>query len=781
MDDTPATSTHTLLEGEESHRTRSQQVKELFKLSVPTCMACNDRNIECFQGEYMMILKKSPILCNHEQAIESITCLGHGMVGDLAPIMIPALQGVVVAPQDRAPKSVVSSSVSSVTLVMVEQEKEVLVKAYEDLCAVNDELLKALEELEEGELVGYEDLYSDEAMETFLEPYTDMFTDACTGANLKIEELRNLVRLQEVASAGGSVFSGGNTSRTADVPDADTVSRVHDWQKDNENREVEELQDLLNNRRKPKPSAVAQVGSPERFQQESLAANRIAVSVAQINNTTGQDTTQLTGNETQVDSGGTLPNTSLAQDVSISGGPKNGTSVQHSATLPSVSTTQSAPVSSTQAAVTSLQPTVSAPQLNQSTRGTGCGITMTTTTQATAAPVTSAVSSPAGLSDQEQEATILFHQMRRKHQMLKDLLVSIGGAVNNINPSNSRRVVDRLRERIRDAKGYIQEYETIGQQYVMKTETNDKLPAMAELSDTLNSMETELMIINNRLDVKEDSLVAEEAEHSLPDQTVRVQESSFRPRSYLERSKLPVFSGKVEEFPEFRKQFQELIKDEGIPEAVLLSKLKTAVPAEGRELLVGVETMQAAWASLQKRYGDRKVAILTIQARLSRLTLSGEDYEKIEQLSREVSRAVNLLCHPDIHALDSLTHDFEMVGRPVSKLPRSYQTDWDRHASEPDVEEDNRTDWEKFVEWLERQRRIAHSAKIRALSSQQVQQSSKTLAGSGGTGRAGANSGNKGGRLPYYGSEGCWKCSGSGHRTNTCPAPSTSQLNVNAD
>ena len=57
------------------------------------------------------------------------------------------------------------------------------------------------------------------------------------------------------------------------------------------------------------------------------------------------------------------------------------------------------------------------------------------------------------------------------------------------------------------------------------------------------------------------------------------------------------------------------------------------------------------------------------------LVLTGEDYDKIEKLAREVDRAQNLL--RSLGAPNQLTQDFEMVGRLIAKLPRPYQTEWD--------------------------------------------------------------------------------------------------------
>ena len=157
-----------------------------------------------------------------------------------------------------------------------------------------------------------------------------------------------------------------------------------------------------------------------------------------------------------------------------------------------------------------------------------------------------------------------------------------------------------------------------------------------------------------------------------------------------------MFTGKVEEFPDFAKQFKELTQEEGYPEAILLSKLRESIPKEGKELLVGVDKMSVAWERLQKRYGDRKIAILTIQSRLVKVNLTGEKHERVEKLCGEVDRAVNLL--RPLGALDALTRDFEMVGHLVDNLPEALQAEWDRHATSTEFSADTSTDWEKFAE-----------------------------------------------------------------------------------
>merc|ERR1712082_249139 len=114
--------------------------------------------------------------------------------------------------------------------------------------------------------------------------------------------------------------------------------------------------------------------------------------------------------------------------------------------------------------------------------------------------------------------------------------------------------------------------------------------------------------------------------------------------SFLEKTKLPYFSGKVDEYPDFKQQFIELTEHAGYPEAVLLSMLRDKLPREGKDLIAGVREVGEAWDRLSRRYGDRKTAIHTIQRRLYSLSLrSGEPHEKMEELAREVERATSLL------------------------------------------------------------------------------------------------------------------------------------------
>ena len=121
-----------------------------------------------------------------------------------------------------------------------------------------------------------------------------------------------------------------------------------------------------------------------------------------------------------------------------------------------------------------------------------------------------------------------------------------------------------------------------------------------------------------------------------------------------------------------------------------------------------------------------------------------------------------------------------MVGRLVSKLPRSYQEEWDRHVTTPSIALLEQTDWEKFTKWLERQKEVAVSARLRAVANQQAQKTPTDSA----TAAKGGSSGNTTNRakekFQFWGEDGCWKCGGNGHIGRNCTAPQTQQIRSNA-
>ena len=116
-----------------------------------------------------------------------------------------------------------------------------------------------------------------------------------------------------------------------------------------------------------------------------------------------------------------------------------------------------------------------------------------------------------------------------------------------------------------------------------------------------------------------------------------------------------------------------------------------------------------------------------------------------------------------------------MVGRLVRKLPRIMQTEWDRHITEPIIQAQDGTDWSKFTKWLERQKDIALSARLRDVAHQQTPLAANTDKAKG-TGSGASTARDK---LPFKGENGCWRCGGTGHISRNCTSPGTRQIKTN--
>ena len=118
-------------------------------------------------------------------------------------------------------------------------------------------------------------------------------------------------------------------------------------------------------------------------------------------------------------------------------------------------------------------------------------------------------------------------------------------------------------------------------------------------------------------------------------------------------------------------------------------------------------------------------------------------------MCNEVDRAVNFLT--PLKAVGSLTRDYKLVGDLVGKLPHHLIVAWDNHVTQADIVADDKSEWEKLVEWLDRQRDTAHNAYLRSLerNKSKAQMPSDTR-------RSGSV---------------CYKCRKSGHLARECKIP----------
>ena len=118
----------------------------------------------------MHLLKKSPIKCYHDCVVTSITALEVGEEKS---------QGIID---------------------MLERCQASLVKIYGDLWSIHLLLVKEVIEVEYGELKGYDDIYSDEALERYLDSFTKTYLNTSHHVEQKLQDPQYSARRDEVRS-----------------------------------------------------------------------------------------------------------------------------------------------------------------------------------------------------------------------------------------------------------------------------------------------------------------------------------------------------------------------------------------------------------------------------------------------------------------------------------------------------------------------------------------------------------------------------------------------------
>ena len=100
------------------------------------------------------------------------------------------------------------------------------------------------------------------------------------------------------------------------------------------------------------------------------------------------------------------------------------------------------------------------------------------------------------------------------------------------------------------------------------------------------------------------------------------------------------FSGKVEEFPEFKRNW--LARYGRLENDVQLQYLKPSLPLEDQSKVSAVATIASCWERLGKVYGDKMVNVTTVKNNLRGLVLRGnQKWEKLLKLFDEVEKAVD--------------------------------------------------------------------------------------------------------------------------------------------
>ena len=151
--------------------------------------------------------------------------------------------------------------------------------------------------------------------------------------------------------------------------------------------------------------------------------------------------------------------------------------------------------------------------------------------------------------------------------------------------------------------------------------------------------------------------------------------SCQRRGGFLEQVKLPTFSGSVEDFGEFRTQFQELCRGENFTGVIELAQLRQKLPRDAVAMLRGLSTPDEAWARLEETYGNVDLQALEALKRLRTFKVcKSAAHEQVVEVAMAVQRCVTVL-----RALDremDFIMDRETVAEVVGCLPADSQQRW---------------------------------------------------------------------------------------------------------
>ena len=122
--------------------------------------------------------------------------------------------------------------------------------------------------------------------------------------------------------------------------------------------------------------------------------------------------------------------------------------------------------------------------------------------------------------------------------------------------------------------------------------------------------------------------------------SVGITHSGYKP--YIKKLEPPTFTGKVEDWPEFRSVWQDLLSD--MPESIQIQHFKTKIPEADAKRVAGVKSMTEMWRRLEKVYGDTELNIITVKTNLENLTpKSSQDFKRILEVYEAIETAVFLV------------------------------------------------------------------------------------------------------------------------------------------
>ena len=136
----------------------------------------------------------------------------------------------------------------------------------------------------------------------------------------------------------------------------------------------------------------------------------------------------------------------------------------------------------------------------------------------------------------------------------------------------------------------------------------------------------------------------------------------------VEKVKLPSFSGRLEEYLDFRSQFRQLCSGEKYSPVIKLAKLRPKLPKEAVLTIYGMEDPAIAWQRLNELYSNHEMAIVTALHLLRNFKLSKTaSQDVVIELGAAVLRCTMVLEH--LHAGHELANDRETLAAASTIYP----------------------------------------------------------------------------------------------------------------
>ena len=175
-----------------------------------------------------------------------------------------------------------------------------------------------------------------------------------------------------------------------------------------------------------------------------------------------------------------------------------------------------------------------------------------------------------------------------------------------------------------------------------------------------------------------------------------------RAAGHVEKVRLLVFSGQVEEWTDFRSEFQQLCNGEKYSPVVELAQLRHKIPKEAVVAITGLSSPAVAWARLEEMYGDRELMIVSALQRLRRFRMTKHaEHEQVIELATAIQRCCTTL--DSLDARRELYHDRESMAIIVNFLPPESRGLWFRRKGREGEGPVERA--ERLLDWVEEEER----------------------------------------------------------------------------